>query len=464
MLAGGRQRCCATRRPAANGEDALDRRVAITGMGVVSPAGVGAAALADAVRHGWSAVTAITRFDPSAYPVKVAGEVRDLDPTVGTRKDQSRYIKKMAKVMAVDIQLAVAGANLAIGDSGLPTGEAKADEPVLPTIDHTRIGMVFGTSFIPTELDDLAEPVAAACDGGPFTLKGWGQRGIPKMFPLWLLKYLPNMHACHSGILWDAQGPSNSLTCSDAGGLLAVDECARLIRRGVADWMLAGGAESRINPVIIMRYCMLERLTRAAGDPASACRPFDLGRTGQVAAEGAAVVMLEAMEVAEKRGARIYGELLGSGCSTTTAGVNACDPDGRAVAAAVRVALAAAHVGPGDLGAVVAHGTALEMQDRSEAAGLAAALGPAARTVPVTAIKGVTGNMGAASGLAELAAALLVLRDGQVPPILNCARPDPASGLNFVTGGPRPLRGDLILVASNAIGGQTAAVVVRVWR
>jgi 3-oxoacyl-[acyl-carrier-protein] synthase II len=445
-------------------ERALVRRIAITGLGVVSPAGIGAGALADAVRAGRSAVGPITRFDASAYPSRVAGEVRDLDPTVGTRKDQGRYIKKMAKVMAADIQLAVAAANLAIADSGLPPGDPKANEPVLPTIDHARFGMVFGSSFIPTELDDLAGPVQAARAGGEFTLRGWGARGIPQMFPLWLLKYLPNMHSCHTGILWDAQGPSNSLTCGEAGGLLALDEASRLLRRGAADWMLAGAGESRVDPVMIMRYCLLARLSTAGGDPAAACRPFDLDRGGQVSAEGAAVVMLEALEVAEKRGARIYGEVLGAGAGATTAGVNACDLGGRGVATAVRAALEAADVQPEQLGAIVAHGTGLEMQDRSEALGLAAALGPAVRTVPVTAIKGVTGDMGAASGLAELAAALLIMKDGQVPPILNCHRPDRVGGLNFVTGGPRPLASDRILVTTNAIGGQTAAAVVRVKR
>ena len=426
-------------------ETPLGRRLVITGLGAVTPLGLGAAALADAVRAGRSGIGPITRFETTVYASRVGGEVRDLDPTVGTRKDQGRYIKKMAKVMAADIQLAVAAANLAVTDSGLPPGDPKANEPVLPTIDHARFGVVFGTSFIPTELEDLAGPVQAARAGGEFTLQGWGARGIPQMFPLWLLKYLPNMHSCHTGILWDLQGPSNSLTCSDAGGLLALDEAARLIRRGAADGMLAGGGESRVNPVLVLRYCLLKRLSETRGDPATACRPFDLDRTGQVSSEGAVVVMLEALETAEKRGARIYGEVLGSGAGATTAGVNACDPDGRAVATAVRAALDAAGIGP-------------------EALGLAAALGPAARTVPVTAIKGVTGNMGACSGLSELAAALLVLKDGTIPPILNCERPDPTGGLNFVTGGPKPLEKDLILVTSNAIGGQTAAVVVRVKR
>jgi 3-oxoacyl-[acyl-carrier-protein] synthase II len=439
----------------------VSRRIVITGLGAVTPAGVGAAALASAVREGRSAIGPITRFDASNHPSRIAGEVREFDPTEGIRKDQARYVKKMAKVMAVDIQLAVAASNLALLDCGLPLGDAKADEPVLPTIDHTRMGMIFGTSFIPTELDDLAGPVQASYGDGHFTLKGWGARGIPQMFPLWLLKYLPNMHACHTGILWDAQGPSNSFTTSDAGGLLALDEASRIIRRGAADWMLAGGAESRISPVLVMRYCLVHRLSTANENPAAACRPFDLDRTGQVAAEGAVAILVEAADVAEKRGARVYGEVLGTGAGTTTAGMNACDADGRAVATAVRRAVAAAAVQPGDLGAVVAHGTAFAPQDASEAAGLRAALGPAAGAVPVTAIKGVTGNMGAGNGLAELVAALLVLREGRVPPILNCERPDPAAGLALVAGHPAALKSDLVLVTSNAIGGQAAAAVVR---
>jgi len=442
----------------------VNRRVVITGLGVVSPAGIGAAALADAVRAGRSAVGPVTKFDASRYPSRIAGEVREFDPSDGVRKDQGRYVKKMAKVMAVDIQLAVAAANLAVLDTGLPLGDAKADEAVLPTIDHTRFGMVFGTGFIPTELDELAAPTAASVRDGKFSLKGWGSDGIPKMFPLWLLKYLPNMHACHTGILWDAEGPSNSLTVSDAGGLLALDEASRIIARGAADWMLAGGAESRVNPVLMMRYCLLGRLATANDRPAAASRPFDLGRTGHVAAEGAAVLVLEAREAAEKRVARIYGEVLGTGAACTTAGVNACDADGRAVALAVRQALAAAGIEPRDLGAVIAHGPALAMHDRSEAAGLAAALGQAAKSVPVTAMKGVTGNMGAASGLAELAAISLLARDGRLPPILNCERPDAEAGLNFVIGKPAAMVRDTVLATTNAIGGQAAAAVVRLIR
>jgi len=439
----------------------LNRRIVITGLGTVTPAGIGAPALADAVREGRSAVGPITRFDASNHSCRVAGMVNEFDPSEGIRKDQSRYVKKMAKVMAVDIQLAVAAANLAVLDCGLPVGDAKADEPVLPTIDHTRFGIIFGTSFIPTELEDMAAPVRASFVDGRFSLKGWGTYGIPRLFPLWLLKHLPNMHACHTGILWDAQGPSNSLTTSDAGGLLALDEAARILRRGGADYMLAGGAESRVNPVMLLRYCLVHRLATANDNPAAACRPFDLDRTGQVSGEGAAVLMIEGADVAEKRGARIYADVLGTGAGTTTAGVNACDADGRAVATACRRALAAANVAPSNLGAVVAHGTAFAPQDRSEAAGLRAALGPAAKDVPVTAIKGVTGNLGAASGLAELAAAILVLRQGQVPPILNCARPDPEAGLALVVGKPVNMKSELVLITSNAIGGQAAAVVVR---
>ncbi|MGB3086332.1 MAG: beta-ketoacyl synthase N-terminal-like domain-containing protein, partial [Phycisphaerae bacterium] len=318
----------------------MDRRVVITGLGCLSPAGIGAQALADAVRQGTSAVRAPTRFDAAAYPGRAAGEVPDFDPTAGIRKDQSRYIKKNIKVMARDIQLAVAAANLAVLDCGLPLGDFKAKEPVLPTIDHTRFGIIFGTNFIPTELEDLSVPIQAAREDGRFSLKGWGKRGIPEMFPLWLLKFLPNMHACHTSVLWDAQGPNNSLTCSDAGGLLALDECVRILKRGSADRMLAGGAESRVNPITFVRYALLGRMANAGEGPAVAGRPFDLGGTGEVAAEGAACLMIESMDVAEARNARIAGEVLGTGASTTTAGVNMCDPDGRAVATAVRAALA----------------------------------------------------------------------------------------------------------------------------
>ncbi len=442
----------------------MDRRIAITGIGLASPAG-SATDFADAVRDGRSAVAEIGRFDASGFPSHLGGEVApDYDPTQGVRKDQRRYLRKNFKVMARDIQLAMGATAQAILDTGLPPGDAAAKEPPLPTIDHTRFGMVYGTSFIPTTLEDLAGPVQAARSDGEVPLKDWGARGIPQMFPLWLLKHLPNMHACHAGILWDAQGPSNSLTCSDAGSLVALDEALRILRRGAADLMIVGGAESRVCPLLLIRYGLLGRLATEDTDPARASRPFDRHRLGWVAAEAAVAAMLEPLDAAEARGGRVYAEVLGTGVGTTTAGINACDPDGRSVAAAVRRALEAAGVDPADLGAVWAHGTALAEQDRSEAAGLADALGTSAEAVPVTATKGVTGHIGAASGLADLAAALVLAPDGLVPPILNCDDPDPEVPLNLVTGRPQQMKGDLLLATTNAIGGQTAAAVIKLNR
>jgi len=442
----------------------VDRRIAITGIGLVSPAG-DASAFADAVRDGTSAVAEIRRFDASGFPSRLGGEVpEDYDPTEGVRKDQRRYLKKNFKVMARDIQLAMGATAQAILDTGLPPGDDAAKEPPLPTIDHARFGMVYGTSFIPTTLQDLAGPVQAAHSDGDVTLKAWGAHGIPQMFPLWLLKHLPNMHACHASILWDAQGPSNSLTCSDAGSLVALDEAVRILQRGAADLMIVGGAESRVCPLLLIRYGLLQRLVTEETEPAKASRPFDRHRLGWVAAEAAVAAMLEPLEAAQARGARIYGEVLGTGVGATTAGINACDADGRSVASAVRRAMEAAGIEPADLGAVWAHGTGLAEQDRSEAAGLADALGASAETVPVTATKGVTGHIGAASGLADLAAAFHLAKDGHVPPILNCDDPDPDVRLNLVTGQAQEMTGDLLLVTTNAIGGQTAAAVIKVNR
>ena len=439
----------------------MERRIVITGFGLASPAG-DACGLAEALRTGRSAVGPIRQFDASGFPSRIGGEVPDdYDPVAGIPKPARRYFKKNRKVMARDIQLAVGATCQAILDSGLPLGDG--DQP-LPTIDHTRFGMVFGTSFIPTALEDLAGPVQASRSDGEVDLRDWGTKGIPQMFPLWLLKHLPNMHACHASVMWDAQGPSNSLTCSDAGALVALDEAVRILERGTADYMIAGGAESRVAPLLLMRYCLLGRLATGEVDPARASRPFDRDRLGWVAAEAAVSAFLEPLDLAEARGARIRAEVLGTGVGATTAGINACDPDGRAVAAAVRRALDEAGVEPADLAAVWAHGPALEAQDRSEAAGLAQALGPAAATVPVTATKGVTGHIGAASGLADMAAAVLLAEEGLVPPILNCDHPDPQVGLNLVIGEPVALKGELLLFTTNAVGGQTAAAVVRLWR
>lgn len=431
----------------------------ITGAGVVTALGHNRSEVFENLLAGKCAIGPISGFDTSAYPSRIAAEVNEFDATAGIRKDQVRYYRKNRKVMAQDIQLAIAAVNRAIIDAQLPLGEP--GEPVLPTVDHARFGMTLGAGFIPTEIADLVASIRASRENGEFSLKKWGTDGIPLMAPLWLLKYLPNMSACHASVLWDAQGPSNSITCSDASSLLAVIEASRIIARGDADMMLAGGAENRVNPINLVRQCLLKRVSTRNDSPAQACRPFDKDHDGQVVADGSGMMMLEALENAQARGARILGEIIGSGNSMHTAGINACDADGAAVSYAIGAALADADISPEQIGGVIAHGTGVPEQDASEALGIRDALAEAASHVPITSLKAALGNIGAGSGGVDAAMALMGLEAGKLPTTLNFSEPAAQCPIRMVSDGPADLAGDTVLVISHAIGGQSAALVIK---
>ncbi|MDP6380475.1 MAG: beta-ketoacyl-[acyl-carrier-protein] synthase family protein [Phycisphaerae bacterium] len=438
-----------------------ERRVVITGIGVITPLGLTGEELFENLLSGKCAIGPITAFDAAEYPSRIAGEIAELDATAGIRKDQSRYYRKNLKVMSRDIQLGIAAVNAAILDTGLPLGDAKAKEPVLPTIEHAHFGMTLGAGFIPTELDDLAATVKASTCDGELSLKKWGTDGIPLMAPLWLLKYLPNMPACHASVMWDAQGPSNTITCSDASGLLAIGEATRIISRGQSDMSLAGGTESRVNPITLVRQCLLERLSTRNDTPSEACRPFDVDHNGQVLADGSGMIVLEAIDHAEGRGANIRGEIIGFGSSMHTNGINACDTDGKAVAYAIEAALDDAGIAAGDLGGVVAHGTGVPQQDVSEARGMRDALGDYADRMPITSFKGALGNMGAGCGGVDAAMAAATLAAGRLPATVNYSESNGECPIRLVSDGPAEVVGDAILVVSHAIGGQSAAVVVK---
>ena len=279
--------------------------------------------------------------------------------------------------------------------------------------------------------------------------------------PLWLLKFLPNMLACHVTIVHDAQGASNTITCGEASSHLAIGEAFRTIAYGAADIGICGGAESKLNPMGLMRQSLLKRLaTDRNQDPTGACRPFDVHRTGTVISEGGGLIILEEYEHARARGARIYGEMIGFGAGASTRSWSSPDPDGRAVRVAVEKALDDAGVTPDDVDLVAAFGSGIPDYDRSEARGLHAALGRRASEVPVMAIKGALGNNGAGSGAIDLAVAVLSAYAGKVPPSQNVGEVDPTCGLNVLRGDPTEMKPRVVLSTAYALsGGQTAALV-----
>lgn len=358
-----------------------------------------------------SGVRVHERMAATDWPAPFGGIIRDED------FDPKQWVKprKSLKVMAREIQLAFAAGEQAWDHAGLE------DTPV----DPERMGVVFGAGLMYCPPEEL-EPSYQAClkENGEFDYEQWGPAGMRELFPLWMLKYLPNMSACHTGIRRDARGPTNTIAHGDASSLMALAEAESMIARGATDLMFIGASSSRLN--------QLDPLWRegaaawsAGVDPAEACRPFDKGRTGAVCGEGAAVVVLENEDHARRRGVRPIARVA-SVAVRNEAVLPGRPPAGAAIRNAVEAALQQAGVAPEELAFVSAHSGGSVEQDQVEAQALRATVGDA----PVTAPKSFIGNTGASGGSVELAMTLAALERGVVPPTLNFQTPDPNCPVN----------------------------------
>jgi 3-oxoacyl-[acyl-carrier-protein] synthase II len=415
------------------------RRIVITGYGAVSPLGSDLDSIWQNLSAGRSGVDELESIKtPAGFP-PFGAEVRAFDE----KKAVSKENRKVLKVMAADIKYAVGAAKLTLEHAGVQ----KFDDPA-------KFGVNSGAGLIATEHTDLGDAIQASLDSkGKFDIKKWGREGMERLFPLWMLKYLPNMPACHISILYDAQGPNNSITASEASAILAIGEAYRVMTRGTADFFLAGGADSRIHPLSITRLALLDKLTNRKTDPQSVVRPFDADRDGFVPAEGAAFVALEESEHAKRRGAKAYGELLGFG--STFHRKDRKD----AIQRAIERALADANLTAKDLGLIVAHGSGVVDEDKAEQEALATTLG--AEKTPILALKGYWGFMGAASGAMDLVATLLAWQHRKLPRSINFDRFDAGSApLNMVTAS-RDFHDRPFLVVAAAHSGQCAAIVVK---
>ncbi len=441
------------------------RRVVITGLGPVSPIGNGVAEYWNALLEARCGVRRIAAFDPSGFESQIAGEIDGIK--VGDFVPRS--YRKAGKIMARDIVLAVAAAYHAVKDAGINTrclverGEAEA-----ANVDSTRLGVNIGAGLICADLSELAEALYAGVEDGRFSLKKWGAEGMNNLTPLWLLKFLPNMLACHVTIVHDARGPSNTITCGEASGHLAVGEAFRQIQRGAADVAICGGAESKDNPMALIRQALPGRLSRRNDQPERACRPLAADRDGTVASEGGGLLVLEDLEHAKARQARIYAEVVGFGASNDAARpspVSPPDGSGAGLALALRKALRDAGLGSEAVDLVSLFACGLKEHDAAEARAVAEVLGPRTSEVPAVAIKGLMGNNGAGSGALDLIAAVLALYHGTVPPSANTQPLDEVCRLRVVADGPTDARIETVLSGAYALGGgQNAALVLRRYR
>jgi len=433
--------------------NADDRRVVITGMGLVSPLGNSLDALAEALAAGRSGVGPLKSLPVESLPVHIGAEARDfrgaIDDFGPLPKDRKKAIRKGLKVMCRESQMGVAASQLALTQAGIAAGQ----------LDPQRCGIVFGSDYMLTLPEEFTESVRRCGDAqGAFDYSRWATEGISRMQPLWLLKYLPNMPASHIAIYNDLRGPNNSLTHREASANLAIGEAYHTIVRGSADRMVAGATGTRIHPMKTVHAAQTEQLADETDDPARASRPFDQGRTGMVLGEGSGAIVMEELGVARSRGATIYGEILGAGSSAVIGrdSVAQCD---RALANAMRACLRAARMAPGEVGHVHAHGLGTVRADIDEARAIGDVFGPRAATVAVTALKSYFGNLGAGSGMIELIASLLAFCTGHLPPVLNYETPDPACPVAAVTTRDVPA-GTSFLNLSTTPQGQASAVLV----
>ncbi len=415
------------------------RRVVVTGLGLITPIGQGRAAFAESLQAGRSGCRPLTGFDPADLPVRIAAEVHDFDARNYLDKKERKRLNAMVRTM----QFAVAAAAQAAGEARLREAPP----------DSARYGTVLGSAVIPAAEDlGLAAWETTGGKPGPVDPVAWGERGIPNVPPMWLLNCIPNVMTAHVSILQGAQGPSNTITLSDAAGLFALAEGQRVIVRDQADVMLVGAGDTQVLPLQFARHLLLSPLSRRT-EADRACRPFDRWRDGTVAGEGGVAFVLEESEHARKRGVTAWAEVLGTGAAFDRR------RDGQGLVRAMRTALEHAGVSADEVDHVNAHGLATVEADRLEARAIREVFGP--RGVPVFAAKGYLGNMGAAASLTELSGSILALHDGTLPPTRNHDETDPDCPV-IVVRQPRPVELPIVLKVSFTSMGQCIAAVLRV--
>jgi 3-oxoacyl-[acyl-carrier-protein] synthase II len=405
------------------------RRVVVTGLGALTPVGNTAEEFWSSLTHGRSGIGPITRFDPTGFPTRIAGEVRNFDPLNFVDKKEARRLDPY-------LQYAVAGAVLAVQDAGLDTGK----------VDATRFGVMIGSGI-----------------GGITTLlenhKTLLERGPDRVSPFFIPMLIINMASGLVSMRFGAKGPNSSVVTACATGNHAIGDAFKIIQRGDADIMIAGGAEAIILPLTIAGFCAVKAMTTRNDEPQRASRPFDAERDGFVCSEGAGIVVLESREHALRRDARIYAELRGYGMSGDAHHMTAPDPEGDGAFRSMEAALRDAAIPPGDVGYVNAHGTSTPYNDKFETMAIKRVFGDHARRLAVSSTKSMTGHLLGAAGGIEAIATVLALHHGVLPPTINYEHPDPECDLDYVPNHAR--KQDVEFAASNAFGfGGTNATLV----
>ena len=401
----------------------------MTGLGAVTPIGADASSTWRAAVAGESGIDFIRSFDASEFPVRVAAEVKNFDPTQVAAPKEARRLDR-------NVLLSLGAAREAVADAGLD-GAYSPD----------RIGILFGTAIggimgIVEQVDVLRE------------------RGPDRVAPTFIPNVLVDTASGQLAIALGFRGPNYAPVSACATGSTAVGEAAELIKRGDADAVLAGGSEACITPLILAGFCAMRGLAAEEEHPPRASRPFDATRAGFVMGEGACVLVLEELEAAERRGATVYAEILGYAMSNDAHHLAQPDPASVGVAEMMRRALARAEVEPDRVGYINAHGTSTPLGDAAETRAIKEVFGDHAYRLAVSSTKSVTGHCFGAAGAVEAMMCVLAVRDGVLPPTMNYAHPDPACDLDYVPNEARETQVDVALSNAMGLGGHNGCVLV----
>jgi len=407
------------------------RRVVITGIGIVSPLGVGAERNWESMKAGRTGVTRISKFDPEAFSSQIAGEVKDFNPLDFIGKKESRKMDPF-------IQYAVAAAEMAVEDSQIKRSQLEGD----------RTGVYIGSGI--GGISSIEENHKVLLSKGP-----------KRVSPFFLIATVINEASGQVSIRTKAGGPNSACATACSTGTHAIGDSYRIIARGDADLMLAGGSEAPITPLGLAGFCSMRALSVRNDAPEKASRPFDKGRDGFVIAEGAGIVLLEELGSAVKRSARIYAEIVGYGMSGDAYHVSAPCPDGDGAWRSMKRALSNAGVKPSDIGYINAHGTSTPWNDKIETLAIKRVFGDYAYKVAVSSTKSVTGHMLGAAGGFETAATAMVLKHQIIPPTINYENPDPECDLDYVPNEARKAELDYALSNSFGFGGTNGTLVIK---
>ncbi len=406
-------------------------RVVITGMGVITPLGIGLEAFWSALVAGRSGVRRIQSFDASAFRTQIAGEVLEFDPTEYMEKKEARRMDRYA-------QFAVAGAGMAIADAGLDLGR----------VQRERAGVILGCGI-----------------GGIYTFEQQArvlaERGPDRVSPLFVPMMIGNMAAGQIALTYRLYGPNTTVVTACASSNHAIGDAFKVIQRGDADVMITGGTEASITPLALAGFCSMKATSVRNAEPEKACRPFDAERDGFVMSEGCGILVLESLEHARARGARVYAEVAGYGTSCDAYHITAPDPHGNGATLSMRAALQDAGLAPEDIDYINAHGTSTPLNDRVETVAIKRVFGAQATRLAVSSTKSMTGHLlGAAGGLEGVVCAL-VLERGVIPPTINYENPDPDCDLDYVPNVARAAEVRACLSNSFGFGGHNATLVFK---